>query len=379
MKSTIFVCLAATVLCMIGWSADAHHSRANFDLHTVIEIDGVITEFTWRNPHTYATIDVVNEETGETEEWLIEMQSTAVLRRLGWTADILEPGQRVKILGNPDVDESKRFIYLDDVVTDRGVLWGEPPSSGFTTTAGELGGSGMPPPEVMQRIMADMQTVSQGGASTDFTGTWLTSYGGAMNLHIENVFFDEEKYARPTPLGAEMLANFSHDDDPAYRCIPLSLPNMAQMPFASKYTRETIDGHEVLKIVYGYFNQERLIYLDMEEHPDDIEPSIVGHSIGRFEEDGQVLIVDTVGFAPHPWGNGRGLDGSDQKHVMESFRLVDEGTRIEYTSYTFDPVYLEEPLVRSVQYVYEPGREIEEFECDEEASTRHLSLENDND
>lgn len=375
MKAKILACLTAAIVCAISLAVNAHHSRSNFDLETVVEVEGVITEFAWRNPHTFATVDVVNEQTGETEEWLIEMQSTAVLRRLGWTEDILQTGQRATFLGNPDKDPSKHFLYLDDVVTEDGVLWGEPPSSGFTTSAGELSGSGMPPPEVMQRIMSDMQVVMQGGASTDFSGSWLTSYGGAMNLHIEDVFFEEEKYARPTPAGAEMLANFSHDDDPAYRCIPLSLPNMATMPFASKYTRETIDGQEVLRIVYGFFNQERIIYLGMDEHPADIEPSIVGHSIGTFEEDGTILKVDTVGFAPHPWGNGRGIDASDQKHVIEKFRLVDEGTRIEYTSWTFDPVYLEQPLVRSAQYIYEPGREIEEFNCDEEASTRHLTLE----
>jgi hypothetical protein len=40
-----------------GLSASAwgHHSRGNFNQEQVLEFQGVITEFTWRNPHAGKT------------------------------------------------------------------------------------------------------------------------------------------------------------------------------------------------------------------------------------------------------------------------------------------------------------------------------------
>ena len=42
--------LAAT----LSASAWAHHSRNNFDLETVLEFQGVITEYSWRNPLAFS-------------------------------------------------------------------------------------------------------------------------------------------------------------------------------------------------------------------------------------------------------------------------------------------------------------------------------------
>ncbi len=39
-----------------------------------------------------------------------------------------------------------------------------------------------------------------------------------MNLHIEDSFFSAERNARLTEEGEVMLANYSDEDDPSYRC-----------------------------------------------------------------------------------------------------------------------------------------------------------------
>ena len=73
----------------------------------------------------------------------------------------------------------------------------------------------------------------------------------------------------------------------------------------------------------------------MTEHPDAIEPTLAGHSIGRWEDD--VLVVDTVGFAPGLL-NSR-MPHSDQLHVVERFSLDSEKNQLrrEYTAN--DPLY----------------------------------------
>ena len=47
-------------------------------------------------------------------------------------------------------------------------------------------------------------------------------------------------------------------------------------------------------------NLERIVHLDQAEHPAVLAPSVMGHSIGRWED--HSLVIDTVRIAPHPLG-----------------------------------------------------------------------------
>lgn len=373
MKKTILkVAVTALSLCFVT-GVFAHHSRANFDLETVVEVEGIVTEFAWKNPHSFTAMEVINEK-GEKVKWLVEMQGTPLLKRLGWDKDSLQVGDKIVARGNPDRNPEKLFMYLDDIVTETGVLWGEIPDAGFTPST-DVRKEGKPRPEALQRIMNELQRTKSGTISGDFVGTWLPAFGGAMNLHIEDSFFSAERNARLTPEGEEMLANYTDDDDPTYHCGAYSIPYINTMPFENRITRDVIDGQNVLRMDYAFMDLRRVIYLDMEEHPEVLEPSLLGHSIGRFEEDGTLLVVDTIGFSASKWGTARGIHQSEQKRVVEKIRLMDNGQRLEYLSYTMDPPYLAGPFVRSLQYQNEKGRELSTYPCDPDASTRHLTVE----
>jgi hypothetical protein len=101
--------------------------------------------------------------------------------------------------------------------------------------------------------------------------------------------------------------------------------------------------------------------MGMTGHPENIEPSLTGHSIGRW--DGNVLVVDTVGFAPGLL-NGR-LPHSAQLHVVERFWFDPETRQLrrEYTA--DDPLFLTEPVTGSnamdmsgVRYDAEPCEDL---------------------
>jgi hypothetical protein len=372
MNKPIHLAIFAVLCIYFTTGALAHHSRFNFDLETVIEMEGVVTEYSWRNPHSYTRMDVVGEN-GETVNWMIEMQSTPMLIRLGWAPESLKVGDKITAIGNPDKDPNKYFLYLDDIVTETGVLWGEIPDAGFTPST-DVRKESTPRPEALQRIMDGVMTANAVDVSGDFVGTWIPNYGGAMNLHIEDAFFSAERNARLTPGGEEMIANYSDDDDPSYGCVTYSIPYVSTMPFPTRMSRDEVDGQAVMLMEYSWMLQKRLIYLDSEVHPDDIEPSVFGHSIGRFEEDGKMLVIDTIGFSESTWGTARGIHQSEQKHVVEKYRLSDNGERIEYLSFTMDPPYLAEPLVRFLQYQNERGREFNLYDCDTESATRHLEF-----
>jgi len=169
MRFTTLQAITATIVLCFSTGIFAHHSRSNFDLETVVSVEGVVTEYNWRNPHVYATMDVVTES-GETVEYLIEVQGTPILKRLGWDENSLQIGDKIVAKGNPDRDPNKHFIYLDDIITETGVLWGELPDAGFTAGT-DLRKEGNARPEALQRLMADFKKANSGEISGDFVGS----------------------------------------------------------------------------------------------------------------------------------------------------------------------------------------------------------------
>ena len=95
-------------------------------------------------------------------------------------------------------------------------------------------------------------------------------------------------------------------------------------------------------MTYGFMDIVRTIHLDMEAHPDDIEPSRAGHSIGHWE--GDTLVVDTIGFTPGFLDGRSGTLHSDQLHIIERFTRDEDGTTLLRTHWGEDPLYLTAPF-----------------------------------
>jgi hypothetical protein len=85
-------------------------------------------------------------------------------------------------------------------------------------------------------------------------------------------------------------------------------------------------------MVFETGNAIRQIWMDGRGHPDDLDPSWMGHAIGHWE--GATLVVDTVGLTDKSWLDTAGHPHSDTLHVVERIRRVDHDT-LENTL-TFD-------------------------------------------
>lgn len=81
---------------LLAGAAEAHHSRAMFDLRKSVELSGTVREFQWTNPHCYIQLMVTNAQ-GLDEEWSIEMGPPHSLRERGWGKYAIKPGDRVKV------------------------------------------------------------------------------------------------------------------------------------------------------------------------------------------------------------------------------------------------------------------------------------------
>ena len=61
-----------------------------------------------------------------------------------------------------------------------------------------------------------------------------------------------------------------------------------------------------------------------------------------------------------------------QKHVVERYRLIENGTRLSVVFMLEDPEYLVEPMTHSRELIYSPHLTLSRFDCDPEATRRFL-------
>jgi hypothetical protein len=92
----------------------AHHSfTAAYEAGKRVEIEGVVREFVWRNPHSYVRIDVTDKE-GKTEGWTLEWGSSTQLSAAKYpvTRTTLKFGDRIIASGEPGRDPEARRVRI---------------------------------------------------------------------------------------------------------------------------------------------------------------------------------------------------------------------------------------------------------------------------
>ena len=86
-------------------SASAHHSRSNFDLVTLVELEGTVSQVHWLFPHTWIYLDVEDEQ-GHVQTWVMEGASPPSIRAAGVTEEHIRPGDRIRMRCHPLKDGS---------------------------------------------------------------------------------------------------------------------------------------------------------------------------------------------------------------------------------------------------------------------------------
>jgi hypothetical protein len=106
-------------------------------------------------------------------------------------------------------------------------------------------------------------------------------------------------------------------------------------------------------------------------HPANVQPSLQGHSIGKWE--GDTLVIDTIAFEPNPSGLGINVPSSAGKHLVERLTLTAERTRLRYEATVEDPVYLTGPGTLAMQWDHRPDLEFSQdvAPCDPEVAARY--------
>lgn len=318
--------LALLAAAMIAASASAHHSSVIFDTTSVVVLSGTVTRFDWTNPHVYIYLET-RDDTGGLIEWQVETDAIAILTRSGWSSDALAPGDQVTVRGNPDRNAARDHVLL--------------------VSLGRADGSVLMPRSGGRA--ASVRTAS-------IFGIWDALRGVASRRFFYGALTEKAEAAK---------ARYRESQNPVIDCVAYPLPTIVAAP----YLNELQLSGETIIFRTEFFNVERIIHMDGRSHPESGERTNQGHSIGWWEND--VLVVDTTLFADNRAGNRAGIPSGAQKHVVETYRLSEDGTRLLVEFIVEDPEYLAEPMTGGIEWDFAPDRELSRIDCDPEIAKRY--------
>jgi hypothetical protein len=323
---------------VLGGAAQAHHGFGSFDGSAeLMTLSGVVTDVDFINPHSWVYF-TATDAAGQEVHWRCEMRAATVLQRSGWTPEMFEPGTTITIKGLPDTRDP-RSCYLSTVTFADGTSYNryaqivEVIEQELASETGEhpvrlangqpnISGDWAP----IQMLLSDPKV---GGVDLENTPVPVRGPGGggAGGPRPEPV---QLTAAGQAVLDATDLR--SPEGNPRFRCETTSI--IFDWNWDGTINRVTQRG-DTITLQHGQHGFTRTIYMNQEAHPANIEPSRGGHSIGRW--DGDVLVVDTVGFLP---GLLTGqLLHSDQLHVVERFSLDTETMALKRDYMAEDPLH----------------------------------------
>jgi hypothetical protein len=146
-------------------------------------------------------------------------------------------------------------------------------------------------------------------------------------------------------------------DDPVIRCIPPGFPRDGLII----YPLEIIQTPKMLVFIHEQFNMVRHIYMDGRQMPEHMPPSMMGYSLGRWEN-GE-LVIETTNFSPR-WLSGGGTQQYGDMSTFERYRLVNDGQGLEADLSITAPETFTGTWTKSYTWELDPGGMIFEYSCD---------------
>jgi hypothetical protein len=310
--------------------AFAHHSVSMFDTSKEILIEGKVARFDWVNPHMYLIVETTGPDG---KPALVEGEGLGITQALvdGLDRDALKVGTPVVVRANPNRGGWGKQVRIQDVTTQDGVIHPFYAANRRTRT--------LTPAESIEGHWAPARAAL--GAAFGAMARWpVTPEGRAAQaeLAVDGLCFTE-----PTPV--------------------LSILDELR-------TIELGQNEVVLRFDNTGDHVDRIVHMGA-EHPANVQPSLHGHSVGRWE--GETLVIDTIGFTPNGSGVALNVPGSARKHTVERLTLTEDRLRLRYEVTVEDPMYLSAPATLTQQWDHRPDLEFSQNTgaCDPEVANRY--------
>jgi hypothetical protein len=192
----------------------------------------------------------------------------------------------------------------------------------------------------------------------DFSGVWVGS--GPIGDIGMGLLPGEEIVLLPE--AEALMKSRMAGEDPEARCLPTGVPRIAPYPWrlvqAPAYGKAT----HLFFLYEGNIHSFRQIFMDGREHPDDLEATWYGHSVGHWE--GETLVIETVGFNDLFWFDFVGHPHTTQLRTVERYTRPKVG-ELEVVTTVYDPGAYAKPFTVKFRHTLRPGWELMEYICNE--------------
>jgi len=163
-----------------------------------------------------------------------------------------------------------------------------------------------------------------------------------------------------TTAAQEQRTQFDQADDPVNSCQP---PGFFVQAVGQPLPIKIQQFNDRVEFRYEYWDVVRTVYTDGRYHPEDIQPSLYGHSIGWY--DGPTLVVETRGIEPNLYAvlDVNGLANTERAISIERYTKSEDGNQLDTIMTIVDPKLLRLPLVSKASYLSFPGMEFQQYDC----------------
>lgn len=343
--------LTATGLALFGGLPGvlAHHSGAEYDQSTVVEVRGEVVGVLWRNPHIRFQVSTEAFD-GNDQPWEAEGRDLTSLARAGLSRDVLEVGDVITFAGNPSMRQERRMFATNLLLTDgREVL---------------LSGRA-------QARWAPDRLVDPGAHLTAAAVPAVSADDG----FIGKVYFPMGDRQAPAwvedpPLTAEARnGQASYDevvDDPVLGCTSPGMPRV--MLRSGPYPIRFIERGSDLVLQSEWFGIDRVIHMNGPGPEADHPYTPLGYSVGEWA--GETLVITTTRI-DWPYFELYGLVGVPQSHAMrfvEWFTPLEGGAALRYGFSATDPAAFTETVTYEnyTTFRWRPALEFFPYDCIED-------------
>jgi hypothetical protein len=323
---------AAGLALILPLGAAAHHSfAAHFQMDTVTEVEGRVTEVRWVNPHIKIYV-----EDADGAMWEVEAGPVNLLSRMGIERDTFGVGDTIRARGNPGRRDEQTLWVSNILLADATEIIANPNAEPYWGS----------------NAVGDASAFFEAGELA------LPERGERSFFRIWSPLLRQFPRPRGEPVltaaGEAAQAEYGIDRQAVADC------EVPGTPFAmmSPYPIELVNRGDRIVIRGEAYDFERVAYLERLETPP--EPSPLGYSLARFE--GDTLVVETTRIDYHSYGD-LGPAQSDRSHVVERFTLSADGTELDYEITVTDPVMLGEPWLWGGSFLYREDAEIKPWNC----------------
>ncbi len=329
---------------VLSLPALAHHSpNVHFDRSDVVEIEGVLAEVDWRNPHIQLTI-LARDDDGREAEWLVEESNRNVQLRRGVTEDDYQVGEVIRVAGFRGLRNRNAIFATNTLLASGRELLGSTASGPRWTTdlvmsKGDYQASQLENLNLGSNSLFRVWSVAAEshlpGTSRAGSPLWKDSYP-------------------LTQRAQETLANWDPVADNPYLNCEHGLPAIMDAIAPMEFVQEDPD------ILLRLEEQDVVRRIHMGSAPSTAVPSPYGHSVGRWE--GESLVVTTTDI-DWPWFDQSGVPQSEALRLVEKFSVSEDGQHLDYSVEATDPVVFTETVLLEKRWTWIPGEEIQPYEC----------------